>query len=81
MDLIDTREMSQHTTKNLNKKNIKGAFNIPAYELYKMKKEDGLIPSNASMVDQEILDALKKIYKSDIELYKQKFSSKNLFQI
>ena len=81
MDLLDTRSISRHTTNHFIKKKIENAFNIPAYELYKIKKEEGFVPNNASMINQELLKALEKIYSDDIEIYKEKFSSKNLFHI
>ena len=81
MDLVDTRHISKHTTISLNKNDIPEAYNIPAYELYKLKKDENTIPNPFSMLDSEIYEALEKIYKHDLELYASKCSADYILQI
>lgn len=77
LDVVDTREALGHHFGLKKKYDIEDGFYLHPLELQPMLAKD-FIPTNKCMYNEELIEIVQDLYKTDIELYKKKFGEEHL---
>jgi hypothetical protein len=80
LTMQDARPLTNHGTDLYQKAEDKNYCDTAAFDIAKMKRE-GVCPSHESLYDKEIYSVVEQLYKDDINLYTDKFSSSDLMKI
>jgi len=76
--IYDSRRYLQHDTASIKNQKIQNADQLSAFDLLKMKRE-GHLPDMSSLFTSDIYQNVCEIFKDDINLYTNKFGTKNLY--
>lgn len=79
LDVKDTREILKHDISRLRGEPIPKAWDVSAKQ-HLANRTQGIKPNIEDMFDVECVDLCKKLYRADLELYKDHFGSSALME-
>lgn len=76
-NLVDSRSLLDHSTKDYVRTDINKAYNLSVSELSKLKRNESIVPCLRSMFTPGLYERVSFLYGADVELYESKTSRKS----